>query len=208
MMKYFFRRRQSTQTPPKVILITGCSSGIGKALVLEFASRGDEVRVCASARSLASLEYASALSNVDRFAIDVTRRETIEAALTTIVDKYSKIDMVINNAGNELFGPLVELDIAKFREQFECNVVAPLVVAQCCATYMIKQRYGTIVNVGSVQGEVAIPFSAAYSASKFAVHALSDGLRMELRPFGIDVVVLAYVCIWYFDFFLYILKML
>lgn len=194
-MKYFFRRRQSTQTPPKVILITGCSSGIGKALVLEFASRGDEVRVCASARSLASLEYASALSNVDRFAIDVTRRETIEAALTTIVDKYSKIDMVINNAGNELFGPLVELDIAKFREQFECNVVAPLVVAQCCATYMIKQRYGTIVNVGSVQGEVAIPFSAAYSASKFAVHALSDGLRMELRPFGIDVVVLAYVCI-------------
>jgi short-subunit dehydrogenase len=190
MLRYFFPSRPQ-QESPRVILITGCSSGIGKALVLELASRGDDVRVCASARSLKSLEYAKALKNVDLFAIDVTRRETIEKALTTIIDRHAKIDMVINNAGNELFGPLVELDVDKFRQQFECNVVAPLVVAQCCAKYMIKQRFGTIVNVGSVQGEVAIPFSAAYSASKFAVHAVSDGLRIELRPFGVDVVVLA-----------------
>lgn len=170
----------------KVVLITGCSSGIGRALATEARHRGHTVY--ASARRVESLQ-ALVEQGVRAIRLDVTDRDSIGAAVATVTDEAGRIDMLINNAGQSLFGPLAEVPLHSVSRLFETNLIGQLAMCQAVIPAMAAARSGCIVNIGSMVGLVTTPYSGAYSATKAALHLLSEGLRMEVAPLGIDVVV-------------------
>ena len=166
----------------QTVLVTGCSTGIGRALVRELKMRGH--RPIATARKIESIaELAS--EGIETIRLDVNDARSIRAA----VDRAGPIDVLINNAGINLFGPVMEMPIEQVRAVFETNVLGLLAVTQAVFPAMAERRIGRIVNVGSVVGVLPTPFAAAYCATKTAVHMLSEVLRMEAKPFGIEVVV-------------------
>jgi NAD(P)-dependent dehydrogenase (short-subunit alcohol dehydrogenase family) len=171
--------------PQSVILITGCSSGIGAALAQEFHERGH--RVYATARRTVTLE-ALAARGIRTLALDVTDADSIAAAATALAQETGRLDMLVNNAGYGLYGAVTDLSADELRRQIDTNVIAPVQVARAFVPLMLPQRRGRIVNVGSVSGILTTPFAGAYCASKAALHALSDAMRMELAPFGIEVI--------------------
>ncbi len=168
-----------------VVLITGCSSGIGRALAEEFSARGH--RVFATARSQDSLADLES-ERVRTAELDVTDGDSIANAVAGCLEWAGRIDMVVNNAGYALVGPISELDLGDIRTQFETNVFGLVAVAQAAIPSMVKSRRGRIVNIGSVSGLTTSPFGGAYSATKAAVHMISDAMRMELAPFGVEVI--------------------
>jgi NAD(P)-dependent dehydrogenase (short-subunit alcohol dehydrogenase family) len=174
----------------KVVLITGCSSGIGAAMVQEFARRGHIVYATARVPgALATL----ASQGINALALDVNNDESIAAAISTVDREHGRIDVLVNNAGYSQVGALVDLTREDLRAQFETNVVAPVAIARASIGLLrnAAQRNGgvaVLANVGSIVGLVTTPFAGAYCASKSALHSLSDALRMELAPFGIRVV--------------------
>lgn len=170
----------------QVALVTGCSTGIGRALARELHARGH--RVFASARRASSLADLAA-QGIDTLSLDVNDAESIRAAVAEVIAKAGRIDALFNNAGVNSFGPVLEVPIAEQREVFETNVIGLLAVTQAVFPHMAARRSGRIVNVGSVVGILPTPWAAAYCASKSAVHMLSEVMRMEVKPFGIDVVV-------------------
>ena len=170
----------------QVVLVTGCSSGIGRALAKEFAQRGH--RAFASARRLEAIADLKG-DRLDTVQLDVTDVSSIDAAVTQVTERAGKVDIVVNNAGFNVFGPLAELPLDRVKSLFDTNVTAPLALVQRLFPAMAARGSGRIVNIGSVVGELPTPFAGAYCASKAALHMLSDVLRMELSPFGIDVIV-------------------
>jgi len=170
----------------RVVLITGCSTGIGRELVRAFAARG--CRVVATARRPEALVDLAG-DRVRALRLDVTDAASIRDAVADVLAVEGRVDVLMNNAGYGQFGPIAELSLDDLRRQLETNVVGALAVAQAVAPSMIERRQGLIVNVGSVSGLVT-PFSGAYGASKAALHAISDALRLELSPFGIRVTTL------------------
>ena len=167
------------------ILITGCSSGIGRALVGAFAAAGHPV--VATARrpdTLADLEGP----DVTTARLDVTDAASIAAAVELAAEVDGGLWMVVNNAGFGLMGPAVELGLDDLRRQLETNVVGPLAVVQAAFPHLAAARRGRVVTIGSVSGVTVTPFAGAYCASKAAIHALDEALRMELAPFGVRVV--------------------
>lgn len=169
----------------QVVLITGCSSGIGKALAREFARQGH--RVLATARSPESLEDLKG-EKIRTARLDVTDPASIESVVKGAMNLVGPIDIVVNNAGYALIGPVAELDLDELRTQLETNVVGVVAVTRAVVPQMVERGSGRIVNIGSVSGVTATPFSGAYCASKAAVHLISDAMRMELAPFGIQVI--------------------
>jgi short-subunit dehydrogenase len=169
------------------ILITGCSSGIGQALAFELLQRGRQV--VATARNVAALD---ALKNAGArcYALDVTSADSLAALKQSLADDGVVIEMLVNNAGYGAMGPLLEMSDDQLKHQFDANVFALLAVTRALVPQMIEQGGGRVVNVGSVSGILTTPFSGAYCATKAAVHALSDALRIELKPFAIDVLVI------------------
>jgi len=168
-----------------VVLVTGCSSGIGAAVVRELARTGH--RVVATARrteSITSLQGESVLTH----ALDVSDSSSIEQAVAASLDWGQHIGMLINNAGFGLMGPTAEIRLEDLRRQLEVNVVGPVALVQAVVPHMARRRRGRIVNIGSVAGVTTTPFSGAYSASKAALHALDEALRMELARFAIEVI--------------------
>jgi NAD(P)-dependent dehydrogenase (short-subunit alcohol dehydrogenase family) len=168
----------------QVVLITGCSSGIGAAMAEEFHRRGHIVY--ASARTAAALSTLSELG-VHGLSLDVTDAQSIAAAMATIKAEQGHLDVLVNNAGFGLFGAVADLSAEDLRRQFDTNVVGPVQVLRAALPLMLQQRRGCVVNIGSVAGITPTPFSGGYSASKAALHILSDAMRMELAPFGIHV---------------------
>ncbi|KAJ1663081.1 hypothetical protein IW140_005880 [Coemansia sp. RSA 1813] len=175
----------------KVALITGCSEGgIGHSLALEFASEG--YRVYATALRMCEFsKYLLEKDAVTPLVLDITKPDSIKQTIQRVLGEASYIDILINNAGIGCIGPAIELDTDLFKSVLTTNVVGTMSMCQAVAPSMIDRRQGTIVNVGSVTGFLATPWSAQYTASKAAVHAFSDSLRLELAPFGVHVVVLA-----------------
>jgi NAD(P)-dependent dehydrogenase (short-subunit alcohol dehydrogenase family) len=171
---------------PRIVLITGCSTGIGRALAVELSRRGQ--RVFATARKPSAIDDLRS-SMLDVLPLDVNDRASVERAVTTVIDRAGRIDMLINNAGMNAVGPLVELPLQEVRALYETNVLGLLSVTQAVFPHMAKARRGRIVNIGSVVGILPTPFGGPYCSSKAAVHMLSEVLRMEVAPFGIDVVV-------------------
>jgi short-subunit dehydrogenase len=174
-----------------VVVITGCTiGGIGHALALAFAQR--KCRVVATARSLASMggldKKYPALHLLE---VDVLSDQSVADAVRAVVDKYGRIDILVNNAGVHCVGPLAELPLALLQSTFETNVYGLMRVIKEVVPHMISRAEGKIVNVGSVTALAPGPWAGAYAASKAAVHSLSDALRLELKPFGIDVITVA-----------------
>lgn len=168
-----------------VVFITGCSSGIGEALCREFHQRG--CRVIATARRLESLEKLKA-EGLDTLKLDVNNRDDVNRVVKTILESNDGIDFLINNAGYALIGPSIELSDSELRSQLETNFISPIALIRAVAPGMKKKGQGKIVNIGSISGLVTTPFSGVYCASKAALHSISDALRMELEPFGIQVI--------------------
>ncbi|HPM75647.1 MAG TPA: SDR family oxidoreductase [bacterium] len=171
----------------QTVLITGCSTGIGRALALAFHEAGH--RVFASARKIETLGELRK-KGLTALALDVTDAASIETAVNELFAQTDRLDMLINNAGFGLMGPAAELRLDDVRRQWETNITGPLALAQKVIPHMVERGGGRIVNVGSVSGVMATPFAGAYCASKAALHALSDSMRMELAPLGIEVIML------------------
>jgi len=169
----------------KTVLITGCSTGIGRALAQEFCRRGYQVYATARrVESLAGMEAAG----MRVAALDVDDAGGIDALRTRLEREQVRLDILVNNAGYGAMGPLVEMPLPELRRQFETNVFSNLAIIQALLPRLLAAGRSTVVNVSSVSGVLATPFAGAYCASKAAVNALSDALRMELAPLGIRVV--------------------
>jgi NAD(P)-dependent dehydrogenase (short-subunit alcohol dehydrogenase family) len=174
------------------VLVTGCSSGFGLGASLEFARRGHVTY--ASVRNLDKAGTLRQIAEQERLdlhvvRLDVTDPQSIEAAVAEILRESGAIDVVVNNAGIEVRGPVEEATDDEVLAQFETNVFGLLRVIRAVLPSMRERRSGVIVNVSSVAGLVARPFGGLYSASKHAVEALSEALHLELKQFGIRVAV-------------------
>ena len=173
------------------ILITGASRGIGEAAALELARRG--ARLAIAARGKEDLERVSdeikAVTGSAAVVIptDVSKEAEVKAMVAAAVGALGAIDVLVNNAGLGLTGPVVEIDPKDLRYVFEVNVVAPHIATRAALPGMVQRRRGQIVNVGSVASHISTPNLGGYSATKFALKALSDALRMELQGTGVGV---------------------
>ncbi|MEM6520199.1 MAG: SDR family oxidoreductase [Cyanobacteria bacterium P01_D01_bin.71] len=167
------------------VLITGCSSGIGRSLCQAFARRGYQVIATARrAESVAALQAAGMLA----YPLDVTQPAQIHQVIDTLQQQELSVDILVNNAGYGLFGPLMDLSTEAIAAQLATNVVAPMQMVQAIAPLMKARGSGLILNIGSISSVFTTPFAGAYCGSKAALRAMSEALRLELAPFGIQVV--------------------
>lgn len=167
------------------VLITGCSSGIGRATAERFHDRGWDVY--ATARTPSDIEDL-ADQGMETLELDVTLDEDCENAVETVVDETGGIGCLVNNAGYGEVAAVEDLTIEDFENQMDVNTYGPQRLMRRVLPYMREQEDGTIVNMSSVGGRLSQPALGAYCASKFALEALSDALRPEVRQYGIDVV--------------------
>jgi short-subunit dehydrogenase len=177
----------------QVVLITGCTSGIGRETALLLARQG--YRVFATGRNLDALSrlLASAgTTNLEILPLDISQPESIRACMAEINRRTSGygVDVLINNAGYAVSGPLECISLANLKAGFEVNVFGLMALTQTVIPSMRQRQSGRIINISSIVGRITYPFEGAYVATKHAVEALSDALRFELAPFGIDVVII------------------
>jgi len=171
----------------KAVLITGCSTGIGHATALRLQRAGHKVYATArKPETLADLKSAGCTA----LALDVNDEPSMQSAVRFVEEREGAVGVLINNAGYSQSGALETLPLERVRAQFETNVFGLLRLSQLVLPGMRRQRYGRIVNVGSVAGKLTFPGGGAYHAAKHAVEALSDALRWEVAGFGVDVVLI------------------
>jgi len=169
----------------KTVLITGSSSGIGSVTAELFAKRGWQV--AATARNPTPLEKWAQAQNITALPLDVTDELSISSAVTDVVNRFGTIDVLVNNAGYGLFGPLEGATPEQVEAQFRTNVLGVTSMIRHVLPIMRERRSGTIVNISSIGGRIAAPFACVYHASKFAIEGLSESLRYELSLHGIRV---------------------
>lgn len=167
------------------ILITGASSGIGRATALRFQSEG--WNVIATMRDPAAGADLAALDNVLVARLDVTDSASIAAAVNEGIARFGRIDTLLNNAGYGAYGPLEAFSTERIRRQFDTNVIGLLEVTKAVLPHMRANRAGTIVNISSIGGQITFPLGTLYHGTKFAVEGLSEALHYELEPLGIRV---------------------
>ena len=165
-----------------VALVTGASSGIGKAIAQAFVAQG--YVVYATARQHEALV---GLEGVHPLLLDVTQEQSMVQAIQAITAEQSSIDILVNNAGFALNGPVEELSLVDVRREFETNVFGLVRMTQLVLPLMRANYKGHIINIGSIGGTFTAPGAGAYHASKYAVEAFTDALRFEVRTFGIEV---------------------
>ena len=173
----------------KIVLITGSTAGIGRTTALHLASLGHHV--IATGRKPVELAKVKqeATGKLDTLLLDVTSQASIAAAVLE-VDRLTNghgLDVLVNNAGFGVLGPTSEITDAETRRQFETNVFGLMNVTRAFLPKMRERRSGRIINVSSVGGRMTLPYFGVYNSTKYAVESLSDALRYELLPFGIDV---------------------
>jgi NADP-dependent 3-hydroxy acid dehydrogenase YdfG len=170
--------------PSKAVLITGCSSGIGAAAAQRLAGRG--FTVYASARRLESIEALQAFG-CKLLQLDVTDEASMRAAVDAIVGEHGAVGALVNNAGYSQGGPIEQVSMDSVRRQFETNVFGLIYLTQLVLPGMRAQRWGRIVNIGSMGGRLTFPGGGLYHATKHSLEAISDALRFEVAGFGIGV---------------------
>jgi NAD(P)-dependent dehydrogenase (short-subunit alcohol dehydrogenase family) len=171
----------------KAVLITGCSTGIGHATALRLAKAGHTVYATARrVDSIADLREAGAHT----LALDVTDEASMAAAVAQVTEKHGAVGVLINNAGYSQSGAIETLPMDDLRRQFETNVFGLVRMCQLVLPGMRRQGWGRIVNISSMGANFTFPGGGAYHASKYAVEAISDALRFEVKGFGVDVVVI------------------
>ncbi|MGI8610267.1 MAG: oxidoreductase [Candidatus Dormibacteria bacterium] len=171
----------------KAVLITGCSSGIGKVTAAALARNG--WRVYATARRVETLAELEA-AGCSTLALDVTDEASMLAAVAVVEKAEGAVGVLVNNAGYEQAGPIEEVPMDLVRKEFETNVFGPVRLTQMVLPGMRRQHWGRVVNISSMGGKLTLPAGGYYHGSKFALEAISDALRFEVRGFGVDVVVI------------------
>lgn len=167
--------------PRRSVLITGCSDGgLGAALALSFRRAG--LHVYATARDTSKMTNMNK-AGIETLSLDVLSQTSIHAC----VSKLPHLDILVNNAGGGLIMAISDLDISQARNLFELNVWAPIAVTQAFLPLLLKSK-GMVVNNTSVSSTMGLPFQSTYSASKAAIAMFSDGLRLEMQPFGVTVI--------------------
>lgn len=169
-----------------VVLITGASTGIGKATAIYLAQKG--CIVYGAARRVEIMQDLISFG-IHPIRIDLTQDDSLVACVNQILAEAGRIDVLVNNAGFGCYGSIEDVTMADARYQLEVNVIGAMRLTQLVLPAMRKNRAGKIVNISSVGGKSAFPLGGWYHASKFALEALSDSLRNEVRGFGIDVIV-------------------
>ncbi len=183
MVKALDHQEQSTvEKSQKTVLITGASSGIGKAAALLFKQRGWNV----AATMRKPKDHADWTENLFCPRLDVTDERSITAAVQKTVDQFGSIDALINNAGYGLLGPLQGYSTQEFRRQLATNLLGAATVSRICLPHL-RQSRGVIVNVSSVAGRVSFPLGSAYNASKWGLEGFTEAIQYELRPLGVRV---------------------
>jgi NAD(P)-dependent dehydrogenase (short-subunit alcohol dehydrogenase family) len=177
----------------KVAIVTGSSSGIGLETSLLLARNGfftyATMRNTAKSNKINELKQKEKLP-LEVLKLDVTDNKSVNEAIEKVANEQGKIDVLVNNAGYALVGPLEELSIQEFKEQFETNLFGVTRVTQSVLPIMRKQRHGTIVNISSIAGRIGFPLTSAYVSSKFALEGLSESISYELEQFGIKVILI------------------
>ena len=177
----------------KVALVTGSSSGIGFETSLALARNG--YHTFATMRNLGKDEKIKQIIekedlSIEILELDVDSEESVNRAIKTVSEKNGRIDVLVNNAGYGMWGTVEDVSIDEFKKQFETNFFSIIRLIQKVAPIMRKQSSGNIVNISSVAGRIGFPVSPAYISSKFALEGLSESLRFELMPFGINVIII------------------
>jgi NAD(P)-dependent dehydrogenase (short-subunit alcohol dehydrogenase family) len=177
----------------KTVLITGGTDGLGKAAAILLAERG--YRVFATGRSAEKLSQLDALAKKEKLPLEALRMDVLDDAsvkqgVAKVLEKAGAIDVLVNNAGLGYVATVEDMKVDDFRRQFETNLFAVIRVTQAVLPHMRQRRSGRILMMSSVAGLIAPPLYGAYSGSKFALEGLSGALRLELYPFGIDVVLI------------------
>jgi short-subunit dehydrogenase len=177
----------------KIILITGASSGIGKDTAIAMAERGARVILCARSEDKLQ-QVAATIQQTGGFALpvplDVTRRAAVEDAVNTVLARFGRIDVLVNNAGIGYFGTLVDMPLEAMEKVMAVNFWGVIHCTQAVLPAMIQQKSGQIINVASVAGKRGIPGLAIYCASKFALVGLTESLRAEVADYGIQVILI------------------
>jgi NAD(P)-dependent dehydrogenase (short-subunit alcohol dehydrogenase family) len=171
----------------KVVLVTGASSGFGHAIAKALAAKSCRVFAASRTQGVGAADGGGAADGFTTLPLDVTQDESVEACITEVMRAAGRIDAVINNAGMGIAGAIEDTTAAEARSQFETNFFGTHRVCRTVLPHMRAQRAGTIINMSSLAGLIALPFQGFYSATKFAVEAYTESLRMEVRPFGICV---------------------
>ena len=192
-MLILFRRRSTDKQRSAVsgnVLITGASSGIGKATALYLAERG--YNVIATSRDVSRLEELHAEAeergaSIVGIELDINSDAAVSRIVPELIAQHGTIDVLVNNAGFGLWGPVEILSDAELKDQFETNFFAAVRMMQAALPAMIERRSGTIVNISSVLGRMGTPFNGAYVSSKFALEGISESLKIEVQPFGVRV---------------------
>lgn len=177
----------SRAAPSKVVLITGCSSGIGAATALRLVKAGHTVYATARRpETLSALTEAGCRA----LALDVTDEGSMSRAVAAVEAEHGAVGVLINNAGYSQSGAVESVSMADARRQLDTNVFGLLRMCQLVLPGMRAQGWGKIVNIGSMGGTLTFPGGGLYHASKYAVEALSDAMRFEVRGFGVDVILI------------------
>lgn len=171
----------------RVVLVTGASSGIGKAIAEELASKG--YLVFGTSRKATFPESVSP-GRVNLLPLDVTNDDSVSACMRFVQQHSDGVDVLVNNSGYGLAGAIEETSVEEARAQIDTNFLGMVRMTRAILPGMRKNGRGIIINVGSVAGQISIPFQAYYSASKAAVEAYSEALKLEVKPFGVNVFVL------------------
>jgi len=177
----------------KVAVVTGTSSGIGFETSLALAREGyftyATMRDTTKSNKIKEIAQKENLK-ISILELDVDDEKSVKSAIAQILDQKQRVDVLVNNAGWGLWGCVEDVSIDEFKEQFETNFFSIIRLIQEVAPAMRKQGSGTIVNVSSVVGRIGFPASPAYISSKFALEGLSESLRFEFAPFGVDVIII------------------
>jgi len=177
----------------KVAIVTGTSSGIGFETVLALAKEGyftyATMRNTTKSGKIKEIAQKENLK-INILELDVDDENSVKDAIAYVLDQKQRIDILVNNAGWGLWGCVEDVSVDEFKEQFETNFFSIIRLIQEVAPTMRKQGSGTIVNVSSVVGRIGFPASPAYISSKFALEGLSESLRFELAPFGVNVIII------------------
>ena len=171
---------------PQIILITGASSGIGYEAAKMLAQSGH--KVYGAARRTERMESLRPFG-VEPIALDVTSDSSAEDVIAKIISREGRIDVLVNNAGYGELGPMETTSLEDAQRQMDVNVIGLARMTRLVLPHMRQQHSGRIVNVASIAGHITFGFAGWYNASKYAVEALSDATRMEMKPYGIDVAI-------------------
>jgi NAD(P)-dependent dehydrogenase (short-subunit alcohol dehydrogenase family) len=169
----------------KVVLVSGASKGIGRAIATELHHAG--CRVFGTSRAA----QPEPVPGVEMLSLDVQDERSVQRCIDQLIIHAGRVDVLVNNAGFDLYGALEETSLAEFSEQIDVNLMGPVRLIKAALPHMRQQGQGQIINVGSLGGRIGLPMNSAYAASKFALEGLTQSLRLELHPLNISVSIVA-----------------